>query len=874
MNYKNLLFVVFALIFISANAFAAIDTTNLAIYWKLDETSGTTILDAHGTTTGTYTSNYTLNQTGLINKAPLFSTGYASISNTSDINYSGDISVSAWIKTSTAANQVILSAYGQNTGTGWEFAVLSTGNIRYVGNNASVVSSGASVLSGNWVHVAMTKSGNAIKLYINGTERGSGNANSISFGSNPAEPCLGCYDGAADSPNYKFQGLIDEVAFFKNRVLTAGEVGELYNSGVGLPYPFSTAYATADFNYTIDKTNTQVILTDASVVSGEITAWTWKLDDTNIGYTEDFNYTTTQLTDLNIGLRIDTNDGVSDTKYYKFNTGDWQAPTTFATAAQISGYTKANIQITCTDNNSGCNKVYYRVDAEAWADTNVLPIDYNYLGIGTHTLYWYGVDVAGNIEDTNSIGFIITGDNTAPTITFSQSVITPGFVNDFNVGLTLTCFDNRLDDINYIITKKVNGGTATTIVNIQDTNGTPRTFYNDLNIGGNQYFAKCIDYNGNQSGTIDSNLIYAVGFRLINEETGASVTDLNLLEIQKLQAFTYDGNNVYDYNIYSAPTKYFIDYDNVVRFDFTYNDALETKLSREIDFGLLPDTNIGLCAAPFQSFYEQFFVSSVNKDVVVYNDFAKCYNLASTTKFAYENALMVRAFTINKPYYLYTWVDDVKTLLATIDGSKASVINLDVLEFNKETYSFEIATDTVVFKCVENSTTGKCDQNTIAIYYKSLRGDNASVELKIYLGTSLLYEFTEEDEPNEFNLNWYYGGDDLNTNNYLKLVLTKTNAAGSSTTNDYWFNLEGQQFSGTLDASIAIIFSFLLLFVGLTLVAYRYAFGWFGIVLCVIAIAMLSVAPGFWYVQFMQAIIVIVAVFIAVIFSTQTKGVN
>lgn len=636
---------------------------------------------------------------------------------------------------------------------------------------------------------------------------------------------------------------------------------------------------TNNIEYDINRPATTINLdTTSAMTFGTITGYKWTINDVVEATTKEFAFDTAeQLTDYNICSTL-TAVGSDTSTYYDTNcidltTLDWDPPTTFATAAQISGFSKANVNITCNDNNSGCDRVYYKFNSGAWVDTNDLPIDLNYSNIGANTLYWYGVDLAGNIEDTNNISFTITADTTPPTIDFETNIVTPGFIADYNIGLTLTCWDNRLDDINYLITKTNAGGTIT-VSNTQDVNGTVKTIYDDLNIGLNVYYARCIDFNGNQSAIVESNTIYAVAFNLINEETGENVTDLNTIDVATLQAFTYDGNNVYDYNIYSPPVKIFVDYDNVVRFDITYDDVSETKLSREIDFGLLPDTNIGLCIAPFQSFYEQFLISSTSKDVVVYNDFADCYNLASTTKFAYENALMVRAFTINKPYYLYTWVDEVKTLLATIDGSKASVINLDVLEFNKETYEFEIATDTVVFKCLENTSTGICDQNTMSIYYKSLRADNATTTYKVYNGNNLLWEYTEEDEPNEFNTNWYYGDNDLNATTVLKLVLTKTSEAGVSSSADYWFNLEGQTFSGTMPASLAIIFSFLLLFVGLTLVAYRYAFGWFGIFLCIVAIGILSFAPGFWYVQFMQAIMVIVAVFITIVYANNAGRVN
>lgn len=627
------------------------------------------------------------------------------------------------------------------------------------------------------------------------------------------------------------------------------------------------------WHYTETPATTTInFFSDANTEGLAIATYNWIIDGNTEGTTANYSKTNaTQLTDYNACLYV-ANAIANDINCFSIQTTDWEPPTTFATAAQIANYSTANINITCTDNNSGCDKVYYKYNAGAWTDTNILPVDVNYSVIGTHTLSWYGVDVAGNIEDTNTLNFTITADTTAPEITFTTDIVDVGFVTDFNVGLSLYCTDNRLNDLNYIIQKSVNG-TTTTLLNVQDVNAQTKLYWEALGVGQNYFIGKCIDFNGNVVQET-STPIYAMSFRLINEETGAALTDLNVVELDKLQAFTYDGNNVYDYNIYAPVTKYFIDYDNVVRFDLTYNDVSETKFSREIDFGILPDANVGVCIAPFQSFYEQFLVSSTNKDVVVYNDFAKCYNLASSTKFAYENALMVRAFTINKPYYLYTWIDDVKTLLATIDGSKASVINLDVLEFNKEEYSFEIATDTVIFKCLENSTTGICDQNTMSIYYQSLRADNTSTKFQVYNGNTLLWTYTEEDEPNEFNANWYYGTQDLNATTVLKLVLTKTSEAGVITSNEYWFNLEGQTFSGTMPASLALIFSFLVLFVGLTLVAYKYAFGWFGIALCVIAIGILSFAPGFWYIQFMQAVIVIVTVFITIVYANNARGVN
>jgi len=72
----------------------------------------------------------------------------------------------------------------------------------------------------------------------------------------------------------------------------------------------------------------------------------------------------------------------------------------------------------------------------------------------------------------------------------------------------------------------------------------------------------------------------------------------------------------------------------------------------------------------------------VKKPIILYNDFADCYSLVSTTKFLYNTFKSNTAYTINKPYYLYTYSNGVKTFLALLDGSNNTEINLDVLAFN------------------------------------------------------------------------------------------------------------------------------------------------------------------------------------------------
>jgi len=73
---------------------------------------------------------------------------------------------------------------------------------------------------------------------------------------------------------------------------------------------------------------------------------------------------------------------------------------------------------------------------------------------------------------------------------------------------------------------------------------------------------------------------------------------------------------------------------------------------------------------------------------------------------------------------------------------------------------------------------------------------------------------------------------------------------------------------------IAIVMSFFVLFFGITMVSYRFAMGWFGIVISFIAIGILALAPLYDYIIFLMAIYFIIGLFIGLIGREQTLGVS
>lgn len=490
------------------------------------------------------------------------------------------------------------------------------------------------------------------------------------------------------------------------------------------------------------------------------------------------------------------------------------------------------------------------------------------------------LNVIGINTNTTKCQNIVSWDNTDPTI-YADANITIGFGQPLRVDYNLRCVDNTTP-INYLIT--IND--ANIIYNSDDANNSTKTGTLYLNSGVPATLKfRCTDDANNYSEYTEPT-IYPIIFRLINEQTGAPLTYASFTTngIKTLTAYSYDGNYQYDFNGTATTSATFLDYSSIIRFTIGYNDDANTQISREIDsLYLQNDSNIGVCIAPFQTLYEQVFISSQQKPAVLYNDFANCYSISSTTKFAYESYLSTRAYTINKPYFLYTFTENssgdlVKSLLVMIEGSAANVINLDTLEFNNIDYNISLVTDTLTIQPLFNSVSNAFDTNTLKIYYKSLENLNTSTTISIYDNNTntLIWTYTETDTPNEFLVNFYYGDTNTNENTIFKINVTK-NTGATTTTQIYYFNIFGMTTISETDfVNSAIIagISLLFLLIALTMFSYRYSFGWLGIFFCLAALAITLFAVPTWYITFIRAIILIIMAFIGLIYKNETVGVN
>ena len=125
----------------------------------------------------------------------------------------GDFTIEAWIYTTSSGTQRIVSSTGNN----FEFVLVNTGGNVYLNWYDGVVdtASGTNYVPQNsWAHVAVSRSGTSLRLFINGVISGS-STNSVNL---PANPTL--YVGIYGQSNINaFTGYISDLRFVKGTAL-------------------------------------------------------------------------------------------------------------------------------------------------------------------------------------------------------------------------------------------------------------------------------------------------------------------------------------------------------------------------------------------------------------------------------------------------------------------------------------------------------------------------------------------------------------------------------------------------------------------------------------------------------------------------------
>lgn len=215
-------------------------TDNLVAYWKLDESSG----DAADATGNGYTltNTSTTYSAAKINNGADFDGTNSKLSRTISNNLSGSFTISAWVKIDvTGADHLIAVSEVSSYSNYWLFFGINGSQKLYAnlydGTNNPYIVTTTTFSTGTWYHVVFIRDTAAdnIRIYINGSSAASAVTDTTT-----SVPTYGDFNlGKRTYFASKLDGSLDEVGIW-SRALSAGEISQLYNSGNGLQYPFSS----------------------------------------------------------------------------------------------------------------------------------------------------------------------------------------------------------------------------------------------------------------------------------------------------------------------------------------------------------------------------------------------------------------------------------------------------------------------------------------------------------------------------------------------------------------------------------------------------------------------------------------------------------
>ena len=220
MRWSILVIAGLALLYGAAHANADI-SDGLAAYYPFNGNANDQ--SGNGNNGVVYGATPTADRFGNANSAYSFdgTDDYVRIAESDSLNITGDLTISAWIRTGTGG-QIVLSNMMETTPhSGYSLRLTSDGDLYFMSGDETLMGQ-TNVTTNSWTHVAVTLSGTTATSYVDGVFDASGTVG-IPMGS-----YLDTTIGASSDPYYFWDGSIDDVRVY-NRALSASEIGELHS---------------------------------------------------------------------------------------------------------------------------------------------------------------------------------------------------------------------------------------------------------------------------------------------------------------------------------------------------------------------------------------------------------------------------------------------------------------------------------------------------------------------------------------------------------------------------------------------------------------------------------------------------------------------
>jgi len=730
---------------------------------------------------------------------------------------------------------------------------------------------GTGATNHNWTNIVIRQNATHAAVFMNATQT-MAVANTDWFKNLPANDKYIRFQAMPENDMFK-PIVIDELRIF-NTSLTDKQIKELYYYGqppqlyvynkinISTSSPAHEAILTRKdikINATVNSTynfncslwlNDTLNISDQTYTAGKdnkvgfnITAPTgwhrYKLSCTSRGNQTNTSYQDFKISPFNPLITFNPYEysGVNYTRNMNYSINVSQCPSNATVRIYINNVLNITDTLTCTA-KADINNYSYMHGSEGYYNISVW--------VNTTTF----IDSTADYYIKNQT---FKSDLYSPRVESINLTIPGGFANASGV-FSLRCVDNVTPYLHYNITHN-----ATDLYNGNLTNGTIQAIPGTIYQGINYLTGYCADFFDFTTETTSYN-INRKEIHLIDERLNAAFDYSN---VSTLRLYYDDNSSYYDFKGNATTKVNFTSIGNAkLRLEIIYTDL--SLIPRYLDTSLSDTNSLRVCVNTDDiTHYEQIILSATETPVSVRNIFSDCIIAEDYTRFVYQDNLILKAYTINKIYYLYIWDDDTKIYLASMDGSLATYYNVDVLEFNKQAYNINIGGEIISFHKVNNN---------LHIYYENL--DNDSIETTMTItqvnNSRVWFTATETSNPNEFNLIWDYSTLNLDNNTLYKLQVDTEKTDGTTSSNLRYFDTNAN--SGKMQGGLAIAISVLLMIFGLSMAISRIALGWFGLIVSIAAIAVTTLAVSSMYIILLQVIETIILIYIGLLMVNQNYG--
>jgi hypothetical protein len=502
---KKYFFLLMFLFFISFSSAAL--TTNLNETIKFDEGSGTTatgdvsFFNFSGSGTPGWTTNGTDNNATDLEAS---ANEYWSLPTGAYFpNSTTPYTINLWIKPESLSGDMFVLSKSPSNSVNYQRIGLRVNNVQsnrldYIIHSTSseeIAFSSTSVTTGTWYMVTLRYDGSGnMTIWVNGNQEGT---DSIANFRNDGESPFYIGRAAYSTPAY-FDGVIDEFYYWEGYALTSSEIDDLYNSGSGLFYPFTSAPSIV---VNSPANNTEVLNGTSLTFNSTSTVATGTLVNTTV-YVDDVAQNTQNIS------------GTSNTTTYSdtFTAGTHTFIIESCSDGGCTNSSEYNFEVvravvnSVTYTNPVSEGVSNTFTINFTNDTNVNSVTFNYSGSESiATVYPYSDYVIANytmvsptsdVVQNNSFNWLISYTDSFQynTSTYYQS-ITDLLIGDCNTyNFTVYNFTIVDEETQTKLSPSTYNTTAQVELMLSLSDGTTIQNYSN-NFNGNNSFSVCISAN-------------------------------------------------------------------------------------------------------------------------------------------------------------------------------------------------------------------------------------------------------------------------------------------------------------------------------------------------------------------------------------------